>query len=137
MAASADDGMHFGAAGRQRDRPYFLAKIYDAVAGPTQGGDYWHKIFTYAGITAAIALISMTISQSSAFLEARFLPKLRTMVLRDAFEDVNRQSIAYFSREMTGSVSNKVHLLANNTLDAFGYSHEVFTFSAASSALSC
>lgn len=106
--------------------PYFLAKIYDAVAGPAQGEDYWHKIFTYAGITAAIALISMTISESSAFLEARFLPKLRTMVLRDAFEDVNRQSIAYFSREMTGNVSNKVHLLANNTLDAFGYSHEVF-----------
>lgn len=107
-------------------QPYFLAKIYEAVASTAQTADYWSNIFLYAGLAAAIALLTMFIFETSNFVSARFIPQLRTLVIRDVFEDVNRQSIAYFSKEMTGNISGKVNLLATNTMNAFDYGGEVF-----------
>lgn len=104
--------------------PYFLAKIYNTVAD-RQNTSYWNEIFLYASLVAIISLAAMLISESAMFIVARFVPKIKTMVIRDVFEDVNRQSIAYFANEMTGNISHKVSLLANNTTDFINGCFEV------------
>jgi len=103
--------------------PYFLAKIFNTAA--VDSGN-WREIYTTAGIVAAISLFSMAIYEGYGFIRARYIPQLRTMVIRDTFEYVNRQSIAYFSKEMTGNISGKVNLLDKNALDAFEYAAECF-----------
>ncbi|MBR1648880.1 MAG: ABC transporter ATP-binding protein [Alphaproteobacteria bacterium] len=105
--------------------PYFMAKIYDIVSGQIGSQTYWSDIIFYASMLAVVLLISMLISESSLFITARFVPKIRTMVINDVFEDVNRQSISYFSNEMTGNISHKVNILANNTTDFINFCHEV------------
>lgn len=108
--------------------PYYLAKIYETLAETTEKntGDMWNRLFFFAFLFAVIMLAGTLISELSMFVIARFIPKIRTMVIKDTFEDVNRQSISFFSREMTGNISGKVQLLANSTLDLTGYCHEIF-----------
>ena len=139
MAASADDGCILVRQGPTRSRPYFPCQ--DLRCGGRSDprrrllAQNFHLCRHYRRHRP---YFDDNFRKLRLFWKPAFCPNLRTMVLRDAFEDVNRQSIAYFSREMTGNVSNKVHLLANNTLMHLAASHEVFTFSAASaSALSC
>lgn len=96
--------------------PYFLAKIYNTIA-ERQNADYWNEIIFYAAMLAIISISALLISESSMFIVARFLPKIKTMVIRDVFEDVNRQSISYFANEMTGNISHKVGILVTNTTD--------------------
>lgn len=104
--------------------PYLLAKIYDVVAGHPVDDLYWNNIIFYATVLAAIMFISVIISDSSMFVLAKFIPKIKTMVVRDTFEYVNRQSMAYFANEMTGNISHKVNILANNTTDFINFCFE-------------
>ena len=53
------------------------------------------------------------------FIAARILPQVRTLVIRDSFDYVNRHSIAYFTQEMSGNISNKVTQLNTGVLDGF------------------
>ena len=108
--------------------PYYLAKIYETVAEAKDkaADNMWNNLLFYAFLFAAIMLAGTLISELSMFIIARFIPKMRTMVIKDTFEDVNRQSISFFTREMTGNISGKVQLLANNTLDLTGDCHEIF-----------
>ena len=101
--------------------PYFMAKIYDIVAGQPVNDTYWSEIIFYATLLAVVAIISILIAESSMFIVARYLPKIRTMIIRDVFEDVNRQSISYFTNEMTGNISHKVNILANNATDFINF----------------
>ena len=104
--------------------PYFMAKIYDIVAGGTPNDVYWRQIIYYASLLAAVSVVSVIIAESSMFIIAYFLPKIRTMIIRDVFEDVNRQSISYFTNEMTGNISHKVNILANDTTDFINFCFE-------------
>ena len=106
--------------------PWYLAKIYETVSAAPKGGIPWQQLFVYAFWLAAIMLAGMIVAESAMFVIARFMPKMRTMVIKDTFEDVNRQSISFFSREMTGNISGKVQLLSNNTIELTGFSHEIF-----------
>ncbi len=106
--------------------PYYLAKIYETVAETGENADLWGQLFHYAFLFAVIMLAGTVISEISMFIIARFMPKMRTTVVKDTFEDVNRQSISFFTREMTGNISGKVQLLANNTIDLTGYCQEFF-----------
>lgn len=106
--------------------PYYLAKIYETVAETGENTDLWGQLFHYAFLFAVIMLAGTVIAETSMFVIARFMPKMRTTVVKDTFEDVNRQSISFFTREMTGNISGKVQLLANNTIDLTGYCHEFF-----------
>lgn len=106
--------------------PWYLAKIYETVSAAPEGGMPWQQLYVYAFRLAAVMLAGMLVAESAMFIIARFMPKMRTMVIKDTFEDVNRQSISFFSREMTGNISGKVQLLSNNTIELTGFSHEIF-----------
>ena len=51
------------------------------------------------------------------FLAARILPPVRTLVIRDSFDYANKHSIAYFTQEMSGNISNKVTQLNTGVID--------------------
>ncbi len=106
--------------------PWYLAKIYETVSAASESGIPWQRLYIYAFWLAAVMLAGMLVAESAMFIIARFMPKMRTMVIKDTFEDVNRQSISFFSREMTGNISGKVQLLSNNTIELTGFSHEIF-----------
>lgn len=106
--------------------PWYLAKIYETVSAASESGIPWQQLYVYAFRLAAVMLAGMLVAESAMFIIARFMPKMRTMVIKDTFEDVNRQSISFFSREMTGNISGKVQLLSNNTIELTGFSHEIF-----------
>jgi len=105
--------------------PYILAKIYNIVAGEQANDNYWKDIVFFATVLAALLCTTIVISESSFFILAKILPKIKTMVVRDTFEYVNKQSIAYFVNEMTGNISHKVNILANNATDFISYCFEV------------
>jgi len=95
--------------------PYFMAKVYDTASGQVGSPTYWNDIVFYALIACAVVSGRMLFSQCVDFIIARFMPKANSMVVRDVFDYVNKHSIAYFSKEMSGNVSNKIHILAGST----------------------
>ncbi len=121
--------------------PYILAKIYNIVAGQNISESYWSDIIFYAGVLTVIMFATVIISDSSMFVLAKFLPKIKTMVVRDTFEYVNKQSMAYFANEMTGNISHKVNILAVSTTDfinfCFEIMHMLFRLAATFVVLSC
>lgn len=98
--------------------PLYLAKIYNTAAGEIGLPDYWQKIVNFVLIAFGLGLIKVLLFETTIFMSAWFLPKLRTMVVRDSFDYVNKHSIAYFTEEMSGNVSNKVSQLNNGVVDA-------------------
>ncbi len=104
---------------------YYMAKIYEAVVPKNGSSIDWNLLYEYTLLFAGIFLLGMLIAESSMFIIARFLPKMHTMVIKDTFEDVNRQSISFFSKEMTGNISGKVQLLASSTIDLANMCYEL------------
>ena len=99
--------------------PLYLAKIYSTAAGEVGQPNYWEKIINFTLIAFALGLGKVVFFDFTMFLAARILPQVRTLVIRDSFDYVNRHSIAYFTQEMSGNISNKVTQLNTGVLDGF------------------
>lgn len=112
--------------------PYFLAKIYDTVAGKIGKPYYWEEIFHYTIIVSFLGLCKMIFMEGAMFISGIFIPKSTTIIIRDSFDYVNKHSISFFAKEMTGNISAKVQLLATNSYDFFqvssGIIYSTFTF---------
>lgn len=99
--------------------PLYLAKIYSTAAGEVGTPDYWDKIVGFALAAFVLGLGKVIFFDVTMFIAARILPQVRTLVIRDSFDYVNRHSIAYFTQEMSGNISNKVTQLNTGVLDGF------------------
>lgn len=99
--------------------PLYLAKIYSTAAGEVGTPDYWDKIVGFALAAFVLGLGKVIFFDITMFIAARILPQVRTLVIRDSFDYVNRHSIAYFTQEMSGNISNKVTQLNTGVLDGF------------------
>lgn len=99
--------------------PLYLAKIYSTAAGEVGTPDYWDKIVGFALAAFVLGLGKVIFFDVTMFIAARILPQVRTLVIRDSFDYVNRHSIAYFTQEMSGNISNKVTQLNTSVLDGF------------------
>lgn len=99
--------------------PLYLAKIYSTAAGEVGTPDYWDKIVGFALAAFVLGLGKVIFFDVTMFIAARILPQVRTLVIRDSFDYVNRHSIAYFTQEMSGNISNKVTQLNTGLLDGF------------------
>lgn len=99
--------------------PYYLAKIYDTAAGKTGSPSYWHDIILFTWIVFALATLRSIFIESTMFIASHFFPQARTLVIRDAFDYVNKHSIAFFNQEMSGNISNKVHQLDGGVNEFF------------------
>lgn len=99
--------------------PLYLAKIYSTAAGEVGTPDYWDKIVGFALAAFVLGLGKVIFFDVTMFIAALILPQVRTLVIRDSFDYVNRHSIAYFTQEMSGNISNKVTQLNTGVLDGF------------------
>lgn len=99
--------------------PLYLARIYSTAAGEVGTPDYWDKIVGFALAAFVLGLGKVIFFDVTMFIAARILPQVRTLVIRDSFDYVNRYSIAYFTQEMSGNISNKVTQLNTGVLDGF------------------
>lgn len=93
--------------------PYYFSRLYEAVSTFSDSSDVWQKILFYVFIAFALQLSGQIIANSSSFIMTKIIPQLRTLVIRDVFDYVNKHSIAFFTEEMTGNISNKVQQLQN------------------------
>lgn len=99
--------------------PYFLAKIYDTVAGKVGEPNYWSDIIEYTFIGFFLGFLKVLFVETSMFFNYKCFPPARTMILRDAFDYVNKHSISFFNQEMSGNIANKVNQLDNGVLEVF------------------
>ena len=99
--------------------PLYLAKIYSTAAGEVGTPGYWDKIVGFTLAAFVLGLGKVIFFDVTMFIAARILPQVRTLVIRDSFDYVNRHSIAYFTQEMSGNISNKVTQLNTGVLDGF------------------
>lgn len=93
--------------------PYYFSRLYDAVSTFSDMPETWQKIFFCVLIAFVLQFIGQVVANSNFFIMARIIPQLRTLVIRDVFDYVNKHSIAFFTEEMAGNISNKVQQLQN------------------------
>ncbi len=99
--------------------PYYLAQLYDAVANFSATPQPWQDILLIIFCAFVLQLAGQIIPNIGFIMVSRVAPLLRTVVIRDVFDYVNQHSIAFFTEEMAGNVSNKVQQLQSNTHDLF------------------
>ena len=99
--------------------PYYLAQLYDAVANFAAAPQPWKDILLIIFFAFVLQLAGQVIPNIGFIMVSRVAPLLRTVFIRDVFDYVNQHSIAFFTEEMAGNVSNKVQQLQSNTHDLF------------------
>lgn len=87
--------------------PLYLAKIYSTAAGEVGTLKSWDKIVGFTLAAFVLGLGKVIFFDVTMFIAARILPQVRTLVIRDSFDYVNRHSIAYFTQEMSGNISTE------------------------------
>ena len=55
----------------------------------------------------------------SMYIMGKIIPHIRSLVIKDTFDYVNKHSISYFTNEMTGNISNKFNQLQNGVAEFF------------------
>lgn len=102
---------------------YYIAKLFEHIAADVGQVDYWQIAFVLIGISAFMELLGGAMQLAGQFVSSRLIPHIRSMVIRDVFDYVNKHSISYFVSEMTGNISNKFHQLQNGIVDFFMHSY--------------
>lgn len=99
--------------------PYYLAQTYETVSAFASTPNAWQNILKCITLAFILQLLGTSVPNSGFLIVAKIAPKLRTIVIRDVFDYVNKHSIAYFSEEMAGNISNKVQQLQSGTAEIF------------------
>lgn len=102
--------------------PYYLAKIYETISGYSGIPSAWQNLISFIFLAFLTQLLGTTIPNSGFIISAKITPKIRTLVIRDVFDYVNKHSIAFFSHEMAGNISNKVQQLQSGVTELFHHS---------------
>lgn len=105
--------------------PYYLAKIYETVSKEYGNPAIWDGIFYFASLAAALGFGRVVFMEIPSFIGARNIPAVNTLVTKDAFDYVNKHSIAYFNNEMSGNVANKVSQLTAGINEFFKISEQI------------
>ncbi len=96
---------------------YYMAEVVATVVSEPAGQGFWQNIQGSLSIFILMMGLSKLLEWFPLSISAKFYPKLRTLVVKDCFEYVNRQPIAYFHEEMSGNIANKVSLLTNGLME--------------------
>ncbi len=102
---------------------YYIAKLFEHIAADVGQADYWQIAFVLIGISAFMEISGGALQLIGQFFSSRLIPHVRSLVIRDVFDYVNKHSISYFVGEMTGNISNKFHQLQNGIVDFFMHSY--------------
>lgn len=102
---------------------YYFAKLFEHIASAIGQTDYWQIAFDFIAIITGLALLGGFLRMLADWYSSKLVPHIRSIVIRDTFDYVNKQSISYFVGEMTGNISNKFHQLQNGVIDFFVQIH--------------
>ncbi|MDR1026440.1 MAG: ABC transporter ATP-binding protein/permease [Lactobacillus sp.] len=106
---------------------YYTAKLFDTISGKIGSLHYWDDA-TYLIIMASLwGLVKVLAFEGSVFINTRTLPKSYVMIVRDVFDYVNKHSIAFFNKEMSGNIANKLNQLSQSVENILSSYFQVFS----------
>ena len=70
--------------------PYYLAKIYETVSTFATAPNGWHDLTVFIFMVFAMQLLGQSIPNLGFLITAKITPKIRTIVIRDVFDYVNK-----------------------------------------------
>lgn len=101
----------------EQEGAYLLASAFNYAAVEPSTSDYWYNICLFLGGYCAFGFVGNVIKDISMWIGSRLMPHIRSVVIKDVFDYVNRHSISYFTNEMTGNISNKFNQLQNGVVE--------------------
>ena len=107
-------GMQIGA--------YYSAKMFSFAGTEQQSPKYWETIILFIFIFVIVDLVGHLLQSWSMYITGQIIPHIRSLVIKDTFDYVNKHSISYFTNEMTGNISNKFNQLQNGVAEFFMHS---------------
>lgn len=109
----------FMARGMMQVGTYYMAKVFDWVATNASSPEYWSHMIILFGICSGLSIFGQSLQTISLYILSRLIPHLRSIIIKDTFDYVNKQSISYFTNEMAGNISNKFNQLQSGVVDFF------------------
>lgn len=104
---------------------YFSAKLFSWAGTEFQNPKYWQIIIMFLSGFILLDLIGHLFQTWSLYISGKVIPHIRSLVIKDTFDYVNKQSISYFANEMTGNISNKFNQLQNSVAEFFMYTSNI------------
>lgn len=98
---------------------WFLAKMFDYASSNQPSQAYWSSLFVFILCCAGLNFAGAACQMLSMWFGNRLVPHIRSLVIKDVFAYVNKHSIAYFTNEMTGNISNKFNQLQGGVVEFF------------------
>lgn len=112
-------GIAITARGLSQIGTYFMAWSFDYAASSRAVPEYWQILLGLLLTCSVLEIVGYSLQTLSMWLASRLVPHIRSIVIKDVFDYVNKHSISYFANEMTGNISNKFNQLQNGMVDFF------------------
>ncbi|MCQ2740574.1 MAG: ABC transporter ATP-binding protein/permease [Alphaproteobacteria bacterium] len=96
---------------------YYMAKVFDFAASNKISDEYWYGLLWLLVLFIGLDAVGQVFQTSAMWFNGRLIPHIRSIVIKDVFEYVNKHSISYFTNEMTGNISNKFNQLQNGVVE--------------------
>lgn len=104
---------------------YLSAKLFSWAGTEYANPQYWQiMIFLLSGFII-LDLIGHLFQTWSIYISGKVIPHIRSLVIKDTFDYVNKQSISYFANEMTGNISNKFNQLQGSVAEFFMHASNI------------
>lgn len=101
---------------------YFSAKMFSFAGTEQHNPKYWETIALFIAVFVVVDLMGHLLQSWSMYISGQIIPHIRSLVIKDTFDYVNKHSISYFTNEMTGNISNKFNQLQNGVAEFFMHS---------------
>lgn len=98
---------------------YLIATIFDFAASNEVSPHYWRFLLEMILFCFAFEGGGILFQTLGMWFSSRLIPHLRSIVIKDVFDYVNKHSISYFTNEMAGNISNKFNQLQNGMVEFF------------------
>ena len=109
---------------------YLSAKLFSWAGTEFQNPSYWQTMILLLSGFIVLDLVGHLFQTWSLYIAGKVIPHIRSLVIKDTFDYVNKQSISYFANDMTGNISNKFNQLQNSVAEFFMHaSNIIFDFS--------
>ena len=106
---------------------YVMAKIFSFAGASFDNPVYYETLLKLLLLCCGLELFGHLFQTMSIWFGCRLIPFIRSIVIKDVFEYVNRHSISYFVNEMTGNISNKFNQLQNGMVEFFMQSGNILS----------
>lgn len=104
---------------------YLSAKLFSWAGTEFQNPDYWQTMIMFLSGFILLDLVGHLFQAWALYIAGKVIPHIRSLVIKDTFDYVNKQSISYFTNEMTGNISNKFNQLQNSVAEFFMHASNI------------